>query len=77
MTTLSPTQFLEIIHRDGVDFKIETKYHRANCRHESAVPTHYAKVMYTLEQVGEIYRWQGEKWMLTNFGFLEDYEEID
>lgn len=67
---LSPREFLALIRREDVECKIETKCKRASCRHESAVPTHYARITYKDDVIGEIYRWQGERWIWESFGWV-------
>ncbi len=70
MITLSRQDFVRLVNRDDVEFLIETKYHKFNCRHESQIPTKYAIIKYPKDGVGEVYRWQGEEWYFESVFWL-------
>lgn len=70
MTSLTPRDFVELVNRDDVDFRIETVERRAKSRHEYAVPQKFAFIKYPDEGVGEVYWWQGETWIFQSFGWL-------
>lgn len=66
---LTPREFVELVNREDVRFKIITQYRDATCKHQVAPPLQFANIIYEEGALGEIYLWfPGVRmWKLTQY----------